>query len=333
MTYQQLMKHAYDIRDKAISVAAVETATDITAGHRPFLTQAEPDQIGYARPDRVILSERQMHDIRQYFADVPEWFKPFAELPDPDAFTPAITALDAVLSTLSSSACNTDPFAVAKDKKSFSVNKFVETLTPLQEDLTDWTGEAADDFRNNFLTEFASDTANNFKLATALKSALVTEQVLWTAARKNIDDIAEAVLTTLDQLHEMTAAQWDVMWAVVGAAIALISIPLPGGLAVVATVAAGAAGVMSAGGGAPSDAKSTGFDAGNAPQLIGQMIEAIRKLTNDICTAEADIALGLRQTNAVVAANQNTFISRRPALADATASDIKSDRYMGHEEE
>lgn len=328
MSYQQLMEHAYDIRDKAIKYAAVETAIAITAGRQPHLTKPDPSQIGWNRPDHVVLTDRQMLDIKRYFAEVPDWFEPFSKLPDPGSFDPAIKALNDVLGALSSTASNTNPV----DRQSFQVNDFVETLAPLQEDLRDWTGDAADDFRNNFLVHFASVTANNFKLAAALKSALEAEKVLWEAARRDIDEIAEKTITALDDLHEMSAAEWDIMWAVVGAAIGVISIPLTGGLSVAAAVAAGAAGVMSAGAFAPDDVPSTPFSAGESSQVIDLMVEAIRKLTRDICTAEAEIAMAVRQANRVLAAHQEQFISRRPALAGVTANEIKSERYMGHEE-
>lgn len=330
MSYEQLMKHAHDIRDKAIMRGTLETAEAIADHKQPQLTSTEPNQRNYSPTGEIlpVLSERQMRDVTRHFSDVPEWFEPFSRLPDPSSFDPAIKALNGVLSTLSSTACNTNPV----DRESFQVNDFVETLAPLQEDLRDWTGDAADDFRNNFLVHFASVTANDFKVGATLKSALESEKALWENARKNIDDIAEQTLTALDDLGAMSAAEWDVMWAVVAAGIALISIPLPGGLAIAAAVVGGAAGVMSAGAGAPDDPPVTRFTAGSSLGVIDQMRQAIRKLTNDICAAEAEIAMAVRKTDRVVAAHQDEFLTRRPALAGATASDIRSENYMGHEE-
>src|SRR5262249_25150169 len=92
----------------------------------------------------------------------------------------------------------------------------------------------------------------------------------------------------LNHLHKMRSAEWEIMWAVVGAAIAIMSIPLDGPLGLAAAVAAGAAGVLSAGLGEPEDPPKTPFSASSSVQVTDLTLQAVRKLTQDIGAAEAE---------------------------------------------
>jgi hypothetical protein len=301
LSYEQLMQHAHDIQQKAISKAI--------------------EDLGGRKNSRSYMAEMRPK-IEQEFADIPDRFQPFAEMPTPTSFDSAINEMAAVLTKLCSGQQNKDPI----DGDLILASPVLDKMSGSESYIENWSGRAAMDFKSKFIDPFPSIVRNQFTMAAVLKAAMEANKAMWAKTRNDIDQIAHKTLEALDHMDDCGSNQWNITFTVVAsiAAVGAVAFP-PAELAL--TVVGAAASV--AGAAAPDDPPSNSFSGESAEAVISSMRDAITKLTQEIGNVEHKISGALDNVHRVLTGNRSLFVSPRPALADATPGDIKSPAYMG----
>ncbi|WP_326551274.1 hypothetical protein [Micromonospora sp. NBC_01813] len=315
MSFDELMQHAYEIQQQATLKALTQH------GVRP----ATPDGLPQPAPRHNELETRR--SIEGQFADIPEVFRAFAEMPDPQAFAPRLEALDAAIGELSSGWSSDDPF----NDRHYPANVDLDKMTDATNHVVRWTGRAAMEFRGNFISPFRSIVANQFIATVILRSALEAEQEIWVRARNDIDKIAHDTLVALDRMDDCGKNSWVMTFTVIssvaavsGAALA----PFTGGASL--SLAAVAAGSQVAAAGVPDDPPKVNFQGETAIDVIASMRDAIGLLRGYIEEQERKIGDALTRCYQQIMQDRDSFVAKRPALADATAADVTGPLFMGY---
>lgn len=303
MSYEQLPEHASEIVRKA---ARWMWAQDNNQ-NRPV-----PRDYGY---------------FASQFDYVYNLFQPFQDMPDPDSFRPAIDHMDEVLTRLSWGPGAKDDIRDPVGGMFYHANAELEKLNGAAPYIAKWEGKAAQTFYENFITPFPAIERNQFTIACVLRSALEAYRGIWVAARNDIDSIAENATVGLDNMDECGRNGWPVTFTVVACVLGGIAIPLEAPAAVAVSALGTIAWVQAA---KPPAKKEVKYHGESPPAVLGQMQEAITKLTNDIQDAQRTICDALARTLGLVDQTRTAFVAPRPALADATAATIKSDDVMGY---
>ncbi|PXX53402.1 hypothetical protein DFR70_12713 [Nocardia tenerifensis] len=209
MTYDQLMQHAKEIREKAVEVGS----------------QEEP---------RELAEKRYQH--------IEPLFEPFSRLPDPAKYDPLIFALKAAMAELNNqSVTHTD---LSKDValQGTDLARMITTGGYLDA----WTGDAAIVFKANFIDRFTTISGNQFTAMSVMKGVLEAQQAMWRAARVDIDNIAHVARDALNNSGGYCPANWKYGATVLSAITTVIGVGITavtGGVASIAAV--GAAATMS----------------------------------------------------------------------------------------
>ncbi|GIG91436.1 hypothetical protein [Plantactinospora endophytica] len=311
MSFEQLMQHAEEIRQKAIDEEVETLEQEIRNDGTPNVGS--------------LLAERR-RQIEQAYADVPDLFEPFTEMPDPSSFDGMIAQLAAALHKLSSGEGHESPL----DGAIYPANVALAGLPGVTSYIEDWTGAAAMEFKTNFVDPFSAIVQNQFLLTSVLKVALEAEQAIWAAARNDIDKIAHDALAALDS-DGCGPSGWTMTFTVVAAIVATTAAPV-GAVSVVAGTALTAVGsAVSIVGAVPRDtAPSIQFSAGSPSSVISQMREAISMLIQEIHVQESEVANAMSGNLGLVSGNRGSYVSPRPALAGADGGDITGPDYMGY---
>jgi hypothetical protein len=268
--------------------------------------------------------EQSVTDIQTDFADIPEVFRPFAEMPDPVLYDPMIHQLDLTLSGLSSGDLSQDPIT----QDNYPANPILGMMSGTERYLQGWTGRAAMQFKSGFIDPFPAVVTNQFIVAAVLKSALEAQRQVWASARHDIDTIAHRTIEALDRMDDCDRNEWTVTFTVVSSVAAVAAIPLTGGASLtVVGIGAGAQILASVPQEEPPDIP---FSGESAQAVIAEMREAANHLAKKIGEQEMRIASALRDTCAVVDAKPGLFRSDRPALVDGIPNDLTSPEYMGY---
>jgi hypothetical protein len=290
MSFDQLMEHASDIQFQATKHALDNHETD---------------------------PEYAPHGVDGYYANVPDLFKPFSQMPDPAKYQPLINDLKSVLQGLSNGDDNGDPIDT---KDTYFANPTLTKMTTAGDYLDDWTGRAALAFKQKFIDPFPALSRNQFILVAVLKSALEAHQEMWANARKDIDNLAHDTGDALDNNNGgwCDANSWNVTFTVLSSVAAVGSVALDVGTFGAATpltlTAVGAAAQVAAvtppG---PVQEKKSGH---TAIQITNAMKSGMHTIVDQIHSVEAKISSALKTTNAVVTDHGSYFVAARPALAD-----------------
>ena len=305
LSYEQLMQHAQEIRQKAIQKAI--------------------EHLGGRRNSRSYMSEKGP-EIERAFAGIPGLFQPFADMPAPASFDPMITEMRQTLGVLSSGQELKDPI----DGTIYPANIVLDKLSGSESYIENWTGRAAMAFKSGFVDPFPSIVHNQFIIAAVLKSAMEANKEMWQKTREDIDQIAHKTIEALDRMDDCGKNEWTITFTVVASVAAVAAVPVTaGGSLALAITAIGAASQVAAAVG-PEDPPSNPFSGESPESVIDQMRQAIRNLTRHVDNVEQRIAGSLQKTHELVSANRPSFVSRRPALADATARSIRSPEEMGY---
>jgi hypothetical protein len=317
MGFENLMGKAEQIRKRAIHEATLD--------------------LGGRRHSRSYMS-RKGPEIEAMFADIPGLYEQFTRMPQPDSFNAPIDELKVALTRLSlGSGGSVDP--ISTNGRQYPASLALEKVRGAADDVFGWSGAAAQEFKTGYLDPFPAVVKNQFLLVSALKAALEAEQAMWTEARKNIWDIADQTYIRLEHMDDACDPNtWQMVFTVVASICAVAAVPLTGGtslsVAGVAITAVGATAQVVAAVKIEEPPK-TSIGGESAGAVIQSMRSAVNKLIQHINETEGRIrqALGninesIYQTQRDSNANRHFFCTRRPALADSNARNIR--KNMGY---
>lgn len=309
MTFDQLMRHAKDITDKAVLMEGQQQAVinAMTAGGGGV-----PAPVDYDR-------------IRQKYAFVEQMFEPFSRLPDPASYDPLVAALNEAMGKLYNGSANNNELASDVSL----ANPHLDKMTTDGGYLQGWTGGAAITFKANFLDTFKTISGNQFTMLSTLKGALQAHREMWLKARDDIDKIAENTKHALDNAGGCGKNQWSFGFSVLSAVNAVTGVGIT-----VATGGAGFAITLPAIGAAASVGSATvaGITASgdSAETIINSMKQAVDDLTGHIQKVETqDIAEPVRRLADAARGNRDRLVAARPDLAGMNDRDLTGDRGMG----
>lgn len=315
MSFDELMQHAYEIQQQATLKAFTQH------GVRP----AVPDGLPQPAPRHNELETRQ--SIEGQLADIPEVFRAFAEMPDPQAFGARIDSVDDALRQLSSGWASEDPVG----GQGYNANLKLDKMLDAKGHVERWTGRAAMEFRRNFISPFQSIVSNQFIATTILRGALDAEREIWVRARNDIDKIAHDTLVALDRMDDCGKNSWVMTFTVVSSVAAVTGVvlaPVSGGASLGLTAIA--AGSQVAAAGVPDDPPQVNFQGETALAVIASMRDAIGLLHGYIAEQERKVADALTHSYQEIMQDRDSFVAKRPALADATAADVTGPLFMGY---
>ncbi|WP_328607309.1 hypothetical protein OG943_46820 [Amycolatopsis sp. NBC_00345] len=301
MTFDQLMQHAKDITDKAVDLTAME------------LAQKNATKSG-ANPDR--------NAIRQSYVFIESMFEPFSRLPDPARYDPLIADLNAAMGKLTTGSVRTTE--LSNDVS--LANPHLDKMTTDGGYLQGWTGDAAMEFKANFIDTFKTVSGNQFTVLSTLKGVLQAHREMWLRARDDIDKIAENTKNALDNAGGCGKNQWSFGFSVLSAVVAVGGVVVAvatGG--VVPLVAIGAAASVGSAGVASLTASGDSADT-----IINSMKQAVDDLTRHIQEVETqEIAQKVRALTDAVHGNKDKLVSARPSLAGMNDRDLTGDGGLG----
>ncbi|GAB2744396.1 hypothetical protein GCM10027174_17630 [Salinifilum aidingensis] len=246
-------------------------------------------------------------DIQQKYegAAVP-LFEPFTRIPDPSSYDAPIEDLAAAMEQLSSGEMK-DPIG----DKPIPANPDLNRIDGAGDTLEGWTGEAADNFKKNFLDPFPSVSKNQFLLLGVLKGALEADQARWQNTDQDIRTLAQETLDGLDNVASCGKNELKFVFSVASAVAAIGAVPFSAG-ASAGIAAVGAAGAMGAAG---MDAAKMTREGGSVEQVMRSMKDGIDKLTKETRESGSKVARALNGVPGEVQSDRSAFVSARPALA------------------
>lgn len=309
MADQSLMNLAVEIQQKATRKAILDARFRADGG--------EP------------LSEREVRDsafgraIEQHFSDIPELYRPFADMPHPASFDSAIRQLKTTLQRLSTGGGGSqDPI----NHDIYLANPDLDRMKAVERSLNNWTGDAARAFQEGYADTFSTIANNNFILVAVLKSALEAQQNVWAKAWDDVRTVATKANEALDNMDDCGKNEWTVGFTVLAAVAAV------GGAALAPFTAGGSVAITAVGSAAvvssvlpPMPDNTYG---GESPQtVILSMRRALADLTQYIQGQENAISRALAAARGEVVGNPTLLVPTPPALADATPETIKG--HMG----
>ncbi len=316
MGFENLMGKAEDIRKKAIEEAILDLGGRRHSGS--YMQTKRPE-------------------IEAMFADIPGLYEPFTSTPNPDSFNTPIDELKVALSRLSTGVGGSvDP--ISTNGRQYPASIALEKIKGAGDDVFGWTGYPAQEFKTGYIDPFPAVVKNQFLLVSALKAALEAEQAMWKEVRKNISDIADQTYTRLEHMDDCGKNEWQMAFTVVASVCAVAAVPLTGGASLaVAGLAITAIGATAQVVAAVEikEAPKTDIEGESADAVIRSMREAIKKQIQYIFETEDRIKQKLGTINDSVYqtqrdsdVNRHFFHTRRPALADSNAGNIRNN--MGY---
>ncbi|SDC42434.1 hypothetical protein [Actinokineospora iranica] len=303
MSFDELMTHAAAIQQKAVKRAVTNK-------------EADPE---YARGG-----------VEGYYRDIPDLFRPFAEMPNPAAYDPLIHDLQVVLQKLS-----TGHVKEPANGEIYLANVALANMTTASDYLEDWTGKAAVAFKQNFLDTFPPIVENQFILVSVLKAALEAHKSMWAKARDDVDKIAHTTMDALDNAACCDKNAWTVGFTVVASVSAVAATLVSGGTAApLAFTAVGATAQVIAATPPPETDKQ--YAGETAVQITNAMKEALRALADSVQEVETighkdtpGIAPALRAAGDLVGQYRASFVANRPELADGRGKPLTGPDQMG----
>ncbi|WP_035848630.1 hypothetical protein [Cryptosporangium arvum] len=152
MSFDQLMQHAADIRDKAVLEALKEQRRP------PYDPTGSPRTRDELRD--ALAASRQIV-LGQGLAEIPGLFQPLAEMPNPAGFVPMRDQADGLASALSTASGATNPLDGRTYLASLAFSEIADVRTAIER----WHGPTAEKFRKNFLSPFPHRLDNQFTMA------------------------------------------------------------------------------------------------------------------------------------------------------------------------
>jgi len=313
--FENLMQKAEQIRAKA---------------HERAWLDVPPDRDPEGTPS--IERPREVARIQARAVGIPGTFQPFTKMPNPAGFDGAIGQLEQAMRRLGTGQDTSDP--IARGGPVSTANPVLEAIDDVKDDVEEWSGKAAQEFRTNYLRPLPAVIHNQFLLVSALKSVLEAEQAMWKAARDDVMSIADNTYNRMDNLHGYGSNEAVVIFTVTASIAGLVASAGGGGLAIVLALIGGSASAIAdiVGLEAPTPTQITGT---KVTEVIASMEGAVELLTLKIIETEHKLARAViainRQINQAQLSsdpNKQVFCTRRPALANASRGTIRRD--MGY---
>lgn len=320
MTFDQLMTHATQIEDLATRWAVVQSKQGLGDQGPPSVTQVYAGSPEYGR---------EYEYYRPQFAGISSLFAPFSSCPDPAQFPPLIQDLDKAVAQLAWGSNPQDPLS----QKPYAANKDLDSMSGASSALEDWTGLAAQEFKEKFIDPFPSIERNHFLLVQVLESTLGAEWAIWVATRHDIDDIAHKTLAALDHMEDCGRNTWGQSFTVAACLAGIAAAPFTGGVSLGLNLVGAAAWVMAA---SPPQSGATIEFSGESPAAVVQaMTDAISKLKQEIQSQRSRIDKCLTDAQNLLSGDSKDFVFPRPALAGTpgkklTGKELTSSTGLGY---
>jgi hypothetical protein len=320
MSFEQLMEHAYEIQQLAVE---------------KYMKCWRANQPGLYAPWEPIAGEAVARaTIEREVADIPALFAPFAAIPDPALFQSMIVAMDQALSRLASGnhgERTDDPLSLAD---THDANSSLGAMSSTGSFLAKWSGNAAREFKLNFIDPFPYIVYNQCHVASVVKGALDAQRTLCAKARHDIDDVAENVRDALQKIDEGGGVGLSFVFTVVGAVVSIPAAALSGAAAVgLAAVSSAASIAAEATDGRAAQYKENTleiqYSGPTVESIIAALREGVTKLKNIIMPQEDAIARAMKASLKHVQANRKHFVSPRPKLAVATPDTVTKRDCLG----
>jgi hypothetical protein len=324
VSFDDLMQHAYAIQATAIAKSLEQH------GVRPAPRTGDPPPA--PQPGEEATRARVIAD----FADIPSLIEPFTMMPEAATFDGLGVDLESALIRLSGGQMPDDPIT----GRPYLASKILTRVGATESYLTEWTGEAADAFRTEFVIPFPAVVVNQFIGCAVLRGALEAQKALWVSAREHIDRVAHFTLNALDNMGRCGQNKWTMTWTIVASVAAVAAVPISAGtsvlgagtaLATTATVTAvGAAGQVAAAH-QVAPPRETEYHGETAEVVIEQMRHGINEAISEIQQGEQMIATALQNMHAALMRERGRFVAPRPKLLDATARTVFDREYLGRD--
>lgn len=299
-----LMQRAQALEEKAIEFECEEYRRAASMGGTP----------GPAYVPREPIEQK-------YRGKIAPLFEPFTRMPQESSYDAPIQAMDDALKQLSSGESK-DPI----NGGNITANPDLGRIESAGDTLQDWTGEAADNFKRNFLDKFPYISKNQFLLLGVLKGALEADQERWFTADKDIQLLASTTEDSLDNVLSSGKNEMAFTFSVVSAVAAIGAVPFTGGASAVIAAVGAAGSVGSAGVAADKVINKPG---GSVEQVVKSMRDAIEELTREIQRSGGKIARALNGISGQVQGAKTDFLSPRPALAGMEGGEATSEEGLG----
>jgi hypothetical protein len=247
-----------------------------------------------------------------YFEDIPEWFRPFGDLPDVDQ-------LRSDANTLVQEACK---YLDREGEPPPGYNGGIANKNPelaeadtIKSKLAGWTGQAAVNFHDNYLAKFPQYTDNLYTASYVAYQSLAAVAKLWKTADEDIHKICDEAQRTVDaMLSGCLAEGFNFILTSLPSVIEIGSAPDGEiGLTVIKELAG---------------AGSEGFkEVGSAKTPVGMMEplkKSIDQLKKDLKDKEQDIKDALDANLGYVSAHKKEYVAA-PVAWDLAHSDPEKD--------
>lgn len=253
-------------------------------------------------------AQHLMQVSREHYGDlgvpyVEEWystmFEPFYVMPTEARFDYAITNLTRVIQRLSvSGGDSSDPVTDSP----IDPNEELTKINSVSDELVEWTGDAAETFRDHVKTPFPAKVGSMFNVACVLKGALEAEAAMWRQIDADVHELLDNAIASVESLDDCDPKSGT---TAIGIVLAIASIPVtgPAGATVLAALAAGNTIVQ---GGIEQD---TG---GNEPMtILPKVKEGVEKIKRDIVDAETLIKDALTGITDWMSGNADKYTFQR----------------------
>jgi hypothetical protein len=308
MSYPELGAHAQEIYDMAVE-KYLSDRYGIYKIDGKFYPPPDPYTGTSYMPEELLRAN--VWEAESKFTEVLSMFNDFLSLPEPGAFDGPMDSIATCMNALCSEAF-TDPIKGSPHP----VNVELKAMTVAGTTLDEWDGLAAKAFMNNFVIPFGDRTENQFTVASILLNALNAEKELWTRARNNIDDIAHKAKSALEHYDDCGKNDWEIGLSVVGAVVAIASVPVTGGAGAIALAAvASGVDVASTFAGQIEDEPKNDYSAESVEGVIDKVKQGINDLKEAIRKAEQKVVDAMNNSAGVVSAYASDFVAPRPTLA------------------
>lgn len=291
--------------------------------------------------------ERLVNETSAKFADVPNIFADWWDLPDPTSFADPVSQCEEAMYFVSAEKYD-DP--IGNSSVPGTDTEYARSLLPAGRDLTEWDGLAAKAFVDNVVLPFSGRMSNMYTAIAALRAAYKAEQAVWQEIPTRLNDMADKAQAAIENCYECSPDDWGI---VVDVCSVLAAVPVPV-VNVIGTLGASAAsrkaqqegqdGAESAqkkadivpkacsvvnatvdlvgkGEKLASDAdKDQHTKADNPAEVIASLTKSLKQLNSNIATAESHIANGMKHALGMLGTYKGDFVPGPPALPDATGN-------------
>jgi hypothetical protein len=308
MSYEELGFHAQEIYDMAVEKYLFDEY-QVMKRDGMFYPPIDPmSGMSLMTEDQL---KQTVWDTEMKFGEVHSLFNDFLVLPDPGSFDGPMQSVTACMNALCSQAF-TDPIQGTPHP----VNVELKAMTVAGTTLDEWDGLAAKAFMNNFVIPFEDRTENQFTVASILMNALNAEKELWARTRANIDDIAHKAKSALEHYDDCGKNDWEIGLSVVGAVVAIASVPVTGGAGAIALAAvASGVDVASTFAGQIEDEPKNDYSAESVEGVIDKVKQGINDLKAAVQKAEQKVVDAMTNSAGVVSSYATDFVAPRPTLA------------------